>query len=245
MFNIDKKTMNIILAIFVLVGIAKFANSPSELLGLVLTLPGVIIAITFHEYAHAWMANRLGDDTPRRQGRLTLNPLAHMDPFGFVMLIFAHFGWGKPVEIDPRNFNRDKSMSAQEAMVAIAGPIMNLIMSIIFMIILCLMCKFTPTFITSTTVGYILMIIIEMTITVNIGLGIFNLIPLPPLDGSKVLIHFLSDNTKTWFIERENIFYIIFLVIWITGIAGDIVGPIINGTYRALYFLIAQLIFGI
>src|SRR5574344_1444655 len=127
MINIDKRFWYAILAIFVVSSVIQYANNPSELLVLVLTLPGVIIAITFHEFAHAWMADKLGDDTPRQQGRLTLNPIAHTDPFGFIMLLFAHFGWGKPVEINPRNFNRNKSMSAQEAMVAFAGPLTNII----------------------------------------------------------------------------------------------------------------------
>ena len=76
-----------------------------ELLGLLLTLPAVIIAITFHEYAHAFAADKLGDDTPRMQGRLNLNPMSHIDPAGFILLMFAGFGWGKPVQINPRNFD--------------------------------------------------------------------------------------------------------------------------------------------
>ena len=140
MFNLDKRTLYIILAVMVVISLARYASDPMALLSLVLTLPGVIIAITFHEFAHAWMADRLGDDTPRNQGRLNLNPLSHIDPFGFAMLVFAHFGWGKPVQINPRNFNRDKTMSAQEAMVAVAGPVMNLILAFIFI---------TPTSITS------------------------------------------------------------------------------------------------
>src|SRR5574344_1008614 len=126
-FNIDKRYLYIALAILVIFSLVNYINNPNELLALVLTLPGVIIAITFHEFAHAWMADRLGDNTPREQGRLNLNPLSHLDPFGFIMLVFVHFGWGKPVDINPRNFNRDKSMSAQEAMVAFAGPLTNII----------------------------------------------------------------------------------------------------------------------
>ena len=244
MYNIDKKYLYIILGVLVLLSLAQYVGNPQALLALVLTLPGVIIAITFHEYAHAWMADRLGDDTPRNQGRLTLNPLAHLDPFGFIMLVFAHFGWGKPVEINPRNFNRDKSMSAQEAMVSVAGPIMNLILAIIFMIIFCILCKFATDFFLGTTVGVILETILQMTIEVNIGLGIFNLVPLPPLDGSKILMHFLPYNAKNWFIEKQNIFYIIFLVIWITGLVGYIIAPVINVVYNGLAWLIVGKMFG-
>ena len=134
MFNFDKRILYVIIAIFAITTIAGYAQNPAELVALLLTLPGVIIAITFHEFAHAFAADKLGDDTPRRQGRLTLNPLAHIDPVGFLMLVFVHFGWGKPVEINPTNFNRKRSMTAQEAIVAFAGPLMNIIVAMILTI---------------------------------------------------------------------------------------------------------------
>ena len=132
-FNIDKKTLYVILGILILISLARFTSD--SLIALLLTLPGVIIAITFHEFAHAFAADRLGDTTPRSQGRLNLNPLSHIDPVGFVLLIFAHFGWGKPVQINPNNFTRNVSLETGEAIVAIAGPAMNLILSILFTII--------------------------------------------------------------------------------------------------------------
>ena len=243
MFNVDKKTLYIILAVMVVISLARYASDPMALLTLVLTLPGVIIAITFHEFAHAWMADRLGDDTPRNQGRLNLNPLSHIDPFGFAMLVFAHFGWGKPVQINPRNFNRDRTMSAQEAIVAVAGPIMNLILAFVFTIILYLLGIFAKTFLL-TTAGTIIAIIIQSTIIVNIGLGVFNLVPLPPLDGSKILKHFLPYNAKVWFENNTQTFYIVFLVLWITGTVGYIISPIIDGVYGGINWLIAS-IFGL
>lgn len=239
--NIDKKYLYIVLAIIVAFSLADYIRNPEQLLLLVLTLPGVIIAITFHEFAHAWMANKLGDDTPRQQNRLNLNPLSHIDPFGFIMLVFAHFGWGKPVEIDPRNFNRNRSMSAQEAMVAIAGPIMNLILALIFTIIYVALSTFARAFIATNQVGIILMSIIYMAIIVNIGLGVFNLVPLPPLDGSKVLAHFLPYNAKTWFENNEKIFYLIFLAIWITGIVNYIISPVISVVSNGMYWLVASI----
>lgn len=104
MFNIDRKYLYIILGILVVFSLANYINNPTELLTLLLTLPGVIIAITFHEFAHAWTAYKLGDNTPKMQGRVNLNPLSHIDPFGFAMLVFVHIGWGKPVEINPEKF---------------------------------------------------------------------------------------------------------------------------------------------
>ena len=178
------------------------------------------------------------------QGRVNLNPLSHIDPFGFAMLVFVHIGWGKPVEINPRNFNRKKSMSAQEALVAFAGPAMNLIIAIILTVISFCLLKFAPAFVLFNRVGIIISTMLEMAIIVNIGLGIFNLVPLPPLDGSKILMHFLPYNARNWFVSNQNIFYIVFLVIWITGAVGYIISPIINAVYIGLYSAIGW-IFGL
>ena len=243
MFNIDKRILYIIIAIFTVSTIVQYIQNPMELLALLLTLPGVIVAITFHEFAHAFVADKLGDDTPRRQGRLNLNPLSHIDPVGFFMLIFAHFGWGKPVEINPANFNRKRSTSAQEALVALAGPVMNLIIAIVLTIILFTITTFTPTFILSTT-GMLIGLTLQMAISVNIGLGVFNLIPLPPLDGSKILIHFLPYNAKTWFENNVQIFYIVFIVLWVTNLISYIISPVINIVSTGIYSMVSAL-FGI
>ena len=243
MFNIDKRILYIIIAIFTVSTIVQYIQNPMELLALLLTLPGVIVAITCHEFAHAFVADKLGDDTPRRQGRLNLNPLSHIDPVGFFMLIFAHFGWGKPVEINPANFNRKRSMSAQEALVALAGPVMNLIIAIVLTIILFAITTFTPTFILSTT-GMLIGLTLQMAISVNIGLGVFNLIPLPPLDGSKILMHFLPYNAKTWFENNAQIFYIVFIVLWVTNLISYIISPVINIVSTGIYSMVSAL-FGI
>lgn len=243
MFNIDKRILYIIIAIFTVSTIVQYIQNPMELLALLLTLPGVIVAITFHEFAHAFVADKLGDDTPRRQGRLNLNPLSHIDPVGFFMLIFAHFGWGKPVEINPANFNRKRSMSTQEALVALAGPVMNLIIAIVLTIILFTITTFTPTFILSTT-GMLIGLTLQMAISVNIGLGVFNLIPLPPLDGSKILMHFLPYNAKTWFENNAQIFYIVFIVLWVTNLISYIISPVINIVSTGIYSMVSAL-FGI
>ncbi len=234
----DKRIIYGLLIVLGIYTIAMYLRSPMQLIGLLLTLPGVIIAITFHEFAHAFVADKLGDDTPRRQGRVTLNPLAHIDPIGFFMLIVAHFGWGKPVEINPRNFNRKMSMSAQEALVAVAGPAMNIIIAFILTIILFAIATFSGTFI-FTTAGSFLVIAIQMAISVNIGLGVFNLIPVPPLDGSKILMHILPTNAKNWVIEHQNIFYIVFLILWITDLVSYIISPVINVVSSGIYGLVS------
>lgn len=243
MFNIDRRIIYAIIAVLVISSIIQYAQNPMELLALLLTLPGVIIAITFHEFAHAYVADKLGDDTPRRQGRITLNPLSHIDPVGFFMLIFVHFGWGKPVEINPTNFNRKRSMAKQEMLVALAGPLMNIIIALILTIILFAINTFAPSF-TITMTGLIISLVLQMAISVNIGLGIFNLIPLPPLDGSKIFINILPYKAKTWFQDNIQIFYIIFVVLWVTNLMGYIISPVISVVSKGIYELVSA-IFGI
>lgn len=235
----DKRILYIIIAIMVISGLSSYLTNTSSLINLFLTIPGVLIAITFHEFAHALVADKLGDDTPRNQGRLSLNPIDHLDPIGSIMLLFAGFGWGKPVQVDSRNFNRDISVDKANAFVSAAGPLMNFILAIVFALIYGAMEKFLNIKIENSQILQLIMIMIEYTISINIGLGVFNLIPLPPLDGSKVIKLFLPYNAKVWFENREEIFYIIFIVLWITGIAGNIVTPII----RVVFQLITKLMY--
>ena len=231
-FGFDRRFLYVLLAVLAVMSLMSYSRL--EWLSLLLTLPAVIIAITFHEYAHALAADKLGDDTPRMQGRLNLNPMNHLDPVGFVLLMFAGFGWGKPVQINPRNFNRNVDMSKGEAVVSLAGPLMNFILAIISAIILAAVYMFTSATFLSSTAGNIIYILLFELVVINIGLGVFNLIPLPPLDGSKIFINFLPYNARRWILEHSQIFYYIFLAIWITGLAGIIISPIINLLYKGL-----------
>ena len=237
-FTFDKRILYAIIAVMVFRTLYQYMAVEGALLGLVLTIPGVLIAITFHEFAHAFVADKLGDDTPRREGRLNLNPLSHLDPIGSLLLLFAGFGWGKPVHVSPRNYNRKIGMEKGDALVSIAGPIMNFLLAIVFTIITCIVLNATQSkilFIENTmlitasnqTIQIVLQILIY-AVSINVGLGIFNLIPLPPLDGSKVIMPFLAYKAKQFFTSNEQIFYIVFVVIWLTGIAGMIITPIIN-----------------
>ena len=236
-YNIDKRILYAVIAIMLISGLSGYFSNPNSILALLISIPGILIAITFHEFAHAKAADKLGDDTPRIEGRLTLNPLDHIDPVGFIMLMFAGFGWGKPVHVNPRNYNRDMSMEKADSLVSIAGPASNFILSIVFTILYFLMVKFIKS---QSTVFLIIMEMIRSTIMINIGLGVFNLIPLPPLDGSKVIKPILPYNAKVWFENNEKIFYFIFIVLWIlettefTNITGRIISPIINLIYTAL-----------
>ena len=236
MFGFDRRFIYVIIAVMALSFLTSMTSE--KLLGLLLTIPGVLIAMTFHEYAHAKAADKLGDDTPRIQGRLNLNPFSHVDPIGFAMLIFAGFGWGRPVQINPNNFNRNMELTKAEAIVSFAGPAMNFILALIFMIIYFAMATFG--FITNELTFYISQVV-NYTIMVNIGLGVFNLIPLPPLDGSKILNHFLPYNGREWFERNAMYFYIGFLIIFVTGIAGNIISPIMNAVYSGYIWIVSQI----
>ena len=225
-FNFDKKTLYIVIGILVLISLISYGAD--GIFDLMLSIPAVLLAITVHEFGHAFAAYKLGDDTPLRQGRLSLNPFDHVDPLGLAMLLFAHIGWGKPVQIDPRNYNRNISVEKADAIVSFAGPLMNFITAIVFALIYCAIIKFAGMTFLLSNIGVIIISIISYIVTMNIGLGVFNLIPLPPLDGSKIFLPILPHNTKSWFIEHEQLFYFIFLIIWITGIAGRLISPIIG-----------------
>ena len=237
---IDRRLIFLIIALMLFSSVMSLMSSEGRLLSLFLSIPGLLIAITFHEFAHAFAADRLGDDTPRRQGRLNLNPFKHLDVFGTIMLIFAGFGWGKPVEINPRNFNRNISLAKAEAIVAAAGPLTNIVLAFVFEIITCAIIRFAPEFYVSQA-GYITNIILQSIVSINIGLGIFNLIPLPPLDGSKILGGFLPYNAKNWLDSHGQIFEIVFVALWIIGILSLIISPLINLVYSGIAHLCAAM----
>ena len=188
-YGVDRRVINILFAVLILWSI--FNMSPGQMLNLLLTLPAVIVAITFHEFAHANAAVKLGDTTPKNQGRLTLNPLSHIDPFGFFLMMFANIGWGKPVQINTNNFNSNKSRSFCEAIVSFAGPLMNFVLAIVSCFAYTSIYMFAGISFTTSFAGSIILYLLSVLIRVNIGLGVFNLIPLPPLDGSKILRNFL------------------------------------------------------
>ena len=242
-FAFDKRTITIVLVVLLVLWLV--ATGTNGILNLLLTIPGVLIALTFHEFAHAYAADKLGDDTARIQGRLNLNPLSHIDPIGFVFLIVAGFGWGRPVQIDPRNFNGKYSISKAEAIVSAAGPIMNFILAFVFIVIYYVLFGVTEV-LSGLTLQWqeIIYYVIMYTISINIGLGVFNLIPLPPLDGSKILMHFLPYNAKQWFYNNQQIFYIVFIVVWISGLSSVILNPIFNAVLSGMNWLVAT-IFGL
>lgn len=189
---------------------------------LILSFPAVIIALSFHEYAHAWLADKLGDPTPRFTGRLTINPLAHLDILGTIMLLFFRFGWAKPVMINPANFRKPRR---DMALVALSGPCINFILALIFAI----------PFKLGIHMGWATERFFFNALIINLSLMVFNLIPLPPLDGSRIVSYFLSYKLDKYYREIERYGMIILLLLIGLGIVRKVMLPII---FYILYFLI-------
>ncbi|MDD3839230.1 MAG: site-2 protease family protein [Clostridia bacterium] len=182
------------------------------------SLPAIFIAFSFHEYAHAYVADRLGDPTPRSQGRLTLDPFSHIDIFGFLLLLFAGFGWAKPVQINPTYF---KDRKKGEIKVAVAGVCMNLILAFVSYFVLVLLSNF---FIIDNTIYNIIYYIYS----INIVLAVFNILPIPPLDGSKILLNLLPYNRRGAYYNFERYGFIILIILIITNALDLILYPLIN-----------------
>lgn len=207
-----------------------FGNS---LTSMVATLLVVLMAITFHETAHGYIAYRLGDPTAKNQGRLTLNPIAHLDPIGALMMFVFGFGWAKPVPVNPFYFEGDRTKGMM--LVSVAGPLTNLIIS------------FAAYFIYVAGSGFagipFLSIFLSTTVTLNIYLAVFNLIPIPPLDGSKILAGLLPKATAYKFLNTvEQYGFLILMLLIFFNITDMIMVPVANVILNFFTFIL-QLIF--
>ena len=207
-----------------------FGNS---LTSMVATLLAVLMAITFHETAHGYIAYRLGDPTAKNQGRLTLNPIAHLDPIGALMMFVFGFGWAKPVPVNPFYFEGDRTKGMM--LVSVAGPLTNLIIS------------FAAYFIYVAGSGFaaipFLSIFLSTTVTLNIYLAVFNLIPIPPLDGSKILAGLLPKATAYKFLNTvEQYGFLILMLLIFFNITDMIMVPVAN-VILSFFTFILQLVF--
>ena len=230
---------NIIYGLLIVLAVwSLIAMGTQGIANLLLTLPAVLLAISFHEFAHANAADKLGDTTPRNQGRLTLNPIKHLDFTGFILMMFTHIGWGKPVQINPNNFNSNKSRAFCESMVALAGPLMNFFLAIISVITLFAIDTFVSTDAAFLSMLYRFFYLFSL---VNIGLGVFNLIPLPPLDGEKIFRNLLPYNVKEWLAANYYTLYWVFMILWMFGILDYVVTPLTHGATTLIYSGVAAL----
>lgn len=184
------------------------------ILNMILMIPGMLIAFTFHEYAHALMADKLGDKTPRFQGRLTLNPIAHIDPIGFIAVLIFSFGWAKPVQTNPSAY---KNYYKDDLKVSLAGPVANFIVAIVAAFIFVFYMSFIYRILPEALAG-VLYSMLYMILAINVNIGLFNLIPIPGLDGFSLL----RDLSPKTFYKFEEKFYqyqmmIMLLLIFVGG----------------------------
>ena len=201
-----------------------------SLTGLIAGLPGLVIALVIHEYAHAKAADVMGDFTPRMTGRLTLNPMAHIDPIGLIMLLVVRFGWAKPVMINARNF---RNWRQGELLVAVAGPVANLIVAFISLLAMAVLFKLGM-----FSEG--VRLVLSMMVLFNINFAIFNMLPLPPLDGSKLLMVLLPGRLAYKLISLERYSFIILIFLMMTPFLTMILIPL-----QRLVLSIFNLIIGV
>lgn len=200
-----------------------------------------LFAIILHEIAHGLVSTWLGDPTPKRQGRLSLNPLKHLDPIGTLCLIFFHVGWAKPVVVNP-DFYKNKKRGM--ALVALAGPLMNFLLAIFSIIIMAI-------FVKVNAYSNVLIIIYNFLLyfsVINLGLGLFNLIPIPPLDGSRILGAFLKDDTYEQYMKYERYgFIIIAILLALSSLRGNgtsFISELVDIIFNFIFRLVLK-IFGV
>ncbi len=204
----------------------------------ILRIPAILFALTIHEFAHGWVALRFGDTTAQDQGRLTLNPFAHLAFFGTAMLLFGPFGWAKPVPVNGYNFKEPKKGIL---FVSLAGPLSNIISAFLFGYLLRLMAHFQPSLMNSSISSFL-----YLSVMINLGISFFNLLPIPPLDGSKIVLGLLPDKWIPGYINKTRYFPIIFMVLLVAewGFHIPIFSGIIQPVYHPYFNLFHLLIFG-
>ena len=198
------------------------ANISNSLFTYVVRLIVACTALPVHEAAHAYVASKFGDNTAKYQGRLTLNPMVHLDPIGTLMLVFFGVGWARPVPINPRNFNNPK---AGMAISSLAGPVSNVLLALVLMVVYKAMLVFG---LITSSFTYAFIQILGIMISVNVYLSVFNLLPIPPLDGSRLMTYFLPPKYYFGIMQYERYIMIGLLVLLYTGVL-DLPLRIISG----------------
>ena len=215
--------------IAVLFMISLFLRGTTSLLSsafhYIILIPIILMSLTIHEYSHAMMADFLGDPTPSRMGRLSLNPLRHLEFFGTLLLFFTGFGWAKPVLVDPGNFRVPKRAMLS---VALAGPLSNFALAGLATALMKLLVRLITLTTISPTLVLLCFIMLKTMIIINISLAIFNLLPFPPLDGSRIISYFLPDRFRIQYRQFEQIAPMILLLLFALGGLSIILSPAIS-----------------
>lgn len=208
----------------------------TSLKDMIVMIPAILIGFTFHEYAHAKMADMLGDKTARFQGRLNLNPLSHLDFIGMITILLIGFGWAKPVEINPTAFKNPKK---DDLKVSLAGPLANLVVAIIATLVFGIYLKFIYLSINNINLAQVIRDILSGILTVNIMLFVFNLLPLPGFDGEHIVKYVAPKFYYNTFTKLYNYRFIILIALIVpigsNSIIGYVVGPIIKFITMQLY----------
>lgn len=198
--------------------------SKEGLISFLYFLPALLLSLSIHEFGHAIVAYKLGDRSQQERGRLTLSPFAHIDPIGFIFIALFGFGWGKPVMVDDRCFEK---RGKGNMLVALAGPMFNLALAFVITIVvkLLMMTGIYNVLEPVGEVGKIISTILFTTIEFNVIFAVFNLIPIPPFDGSKVLYYFLPYNAKKWMDKIEQYSFILLLIFLFTDLYVYLIAP--------------------
>jgi len=213
-------TMMIIFLVIMIVNsirTGRFSDPGTWLKQTLLLLPAIVIAITLHEFAHAFSAYKLGDQTPKAQGRVTLNPLSHIDPFGIIVLIFVGFGWGRPVQVNPYAFTKNRRLA--NLIVDVAGVTTNFIIA------------FFCTALLFVIQDQILFTIVLNIVYINFILMVFNLLPIPPLDGFGIITEIFDLRRFEWYRPLYNNGFFILLILIIFGLLGAILLPALGALF--------------
>ena len=212
------------------------ANILGSLTELLYSIPCILIALTVHEVAHGWMAYKLGDPTAKTMGRLTLNPLKHLDPIGALCMLFFHFGWAKPVPIDSRYFKQPKR---DVALTALAGPVSNILMAfcgiLLFSILRAVFVQVGAASSFGATIQQLVLYLLFYFYSLNLSLAVFNFLPVPPLDGSRIFLVFLPQKYYFGIMKYERYIQLaLMLCLWLgflDGILSTLVGWLASGMF--------------
>ena len=203
----------------------------SVLIDMLLAVIPALICITLHELSHGFVAYKLGDNTAKNMGRLTLNPIKHIDIFGLIMMVVFKFGWAKPVPVNMRNFKNPKR---DMAITALAGPLSNVLICCVVLFIYGLV--YLPCNLAGTEFAGSLLYAVYITAYLSIALAIFNIIPIPPLDGSKVLFSLMSDKSYMKLMRYERYGMLLLLVLIVTDVLGNPLYAVTQFVFDKLFF---------